>query len=93
MLMLRYKKDKNDYIWKSKYFKRKLSGLVCVMRWQRIYRGMELMSLGTHVPDEAKAFADIGFGLSVNLVGFHMFVGLLFETHAIKVPQKGLDSE
>lgn len=68
-------------VWKLPNLKRRLSGLACALRWQNIYRGLPMVGLGTHFPEEGKLYSDIGFGVSINIVGFHVFLGLLFESH------------
>jgi hypothetical protein len=67
-------------VWELPNLKRRLSGLGFAIRWQNVYRKLPILGLGTHF-EEGKLYSDIGFGISINIVGFHMFFGLLFESH------------
>jgi hypothetical protein len=66
-------------IWKIPLFRRVVSGIACTIKWQNVYRNLPLISLGTHIPDQSRLYTDIGYGLSLNFKGFHLFVGLIFE--------------
>lgn len=79
-----YVKGKLTPVWKIPGLKRRFSGFSSAIRWQNVYRGLSLFNFGTHVPDEAKFYADIGFGFSFNLKGLHFFIGAVFEAQGIK---------
>jgi hypothetical protein len=66
-------------IWKIPLFKRVFSGLSFSLKWQNVYRSLPFASFGTHIPDQSKLYADIGYGISFNVKGLHLFMGLLFE--------------
>ncbi len=85
MLMLPDKKLKYSgemiSVWDIPNQGHRFSGLAAAFRWQNIYRGLPVIGFGTHFPDEARKYADIGFGISLNLIGLHFFVGFLFESY------------
>ena len=95
MLMLRPEasEGKKVKIWNSQYIERKFSGVGFAFRWQNVYRDLERFYFGTHKPDESKALSDIGYGLSINISGLHLFIGLLYESHYIRLSQTGREIE
>jgi hypothetical protein len=60
-------------------FKRRIAGVVFSLKWQNIYRELEFISFGRHVADDTQLGADEGWGLSVNIVGLHLFIGCSLE--------------
>lgn len=59
--------------------KRRLSGISFNVKWQNVYRELDVVALGRHVADETLLGADEAWGLSINIVGFHLFIGFLLE--------------
>jgi hypothetical protein len=72
-------KNNKTSIWKIPLFKRVFSGFACSIKWQNVYRNLPPIAFGTHIPDQSRLYSDIGYGISFNIRGLHVFIGLLFE--------------